>query len=309
MNILHMKYAVEVARAGSINKASEALLIAQPNLSRSIKELEADLGITIFDRSAKGMVLTPEGVEFINHAKDILKQINHVEMLYKNGAPIKRHFSISAPGCNYITEAFSDFSREIHDDSVEIFYKEADSTVTVQDVMEDISKLGIIRCISGYDGCLQATLMEKDLTCEPIGEFTGNIIMSASSPLADLAEITMADLENHTEIVNTSNFVTSVGCEQAKQEESPFDSMKRRIYTSDRAMQFALLSQNSDTFMRSLPASDDILSRLGLVIRQCPIASDRYKDILIYRNEYKLTELDNKFIKSLFNSRDRYLNS
>ena len=43
MNILHMKYAVEVARIGSINKASEELLIAQPNLSRSIKELEACL--------------------------------------------------------------------------------------------------------------------------------------------------------------------------------------------------------------------------------------------------------------------------
>ena len=55
MNILHMKYAVEVARAGSINKAAETLIIAQPNLSRAIKELESDLGITIFDRSAKGM--------------------------------------------------------------------------------------------------------------------------------------------------------------------------------------------------------------------------------------------------------------
>jgi len=41
MNILHMKYAVEVAKAGSLNKASEALLIAVPQISRSIKELEA----------------------------------------------------------------------------------------------------------------------------------------------------------------------------------------------------------------------------------------------------------------------------
>ena len=53
LNILHMKYAVEVAKLGSLNKASESLLIAQPNISRSIKELEADLGITIFNRSAK----------------------------------------------------------------------------------------------------------------------------------------------------------------------------------------------------------------------------------------------------------------
>ena len=65
MNVLHMKYAVEVARAGSINKAAEELYMAQPNLSRCIKELEADLGIAIFERSPKGMTLTPEGEGFI----------------------------------------------------------------------------------------------------------------------------------------------------------------------------------------------------------------------------------------------------
>ena len=71
MNILHMKYAVEVARLGSLNKAAETLMIAQPNISRSIKELEADLGITIFQRSAKGMVLTPDGEEFMDYAREI----------------------------------------------------------------------------------------------------------------------------------------------------------------------------------------------------------------------------------------------
>ena len=79
MNILHLKYAVEVAKVGSLNKAAETLLIAAPNVSRSIKELEADLGITIFGRTAKGMFLTPEGHEFIGYAKTILSQIEQVE--------------------------------------------------------------------------------------------------------------------------------------------------------------------------------------------------------------------------------------
>ena len=88
-----MKYAVEVARLGSLSKAAETLIIAQPNISRSIKDLEADLGITIFNRSAKGMVLTPEGEEFINYAQNILKQIkiviikryfiNIIKLIYK----------------------------------------------------------------------------------------------------------------------------------------------------------------------------------------------------------------------------------
>ena len=74
-----MKYAVEVARLGSLGKASETLLIATPNISRSIKELEADLGISIFERTTKGMELTPDGEQFISFAKRILGQIEQVE--------------------------------------------------------------------------------------------------------------------------------------------------------------------------------------------------------------------------------------
>ena len=135
MNVLHMKYAVEVARLGSLNKAAESLLIAQPNLSRSVKELEAELGITIFTRSAKGMVLTPEGEEFIGYASEILKQIDQVDKMYKEGAPKKQRFSISALSAGYISEAFAQFSKTLSADSVEVFYKEADTQKTIQNVL------------------------------------------------------------------------------------------------------------------------------------------------------------------------------
>ena len=72
MNILQIKYAVEVARLGSINRAAEELYIAQPNLSRYIRELEGELGISIFKRTHRGMVPTPEGETFIRYAEQIL---------------------------------------------------------------------------------------------------------------------------------------------------------------------------------------------------------------------------------------------
>ena len=106
MNILHMKYAVEVARVGSLNKASETLLIAQPNLSRSIKELEADLGITIFDRTAKGMFLTPDGETFIGYAKDILKQAKTVHDC------LEQHY-IDAMDFTGVNEYLSDFKNKL----------------------------------------------------------------------------------------------------------------------------------------------------------------------------------------------------
>jgi DNA-binding transcriptional LysR family regulator len=108
MNILHMKYAVEVAKVGSLNKASETLLVATPNISRSIKELEGDLGINIFERTAKGVTLTPEGEEFISYAKELLNQIDQVENFYKKGISKKQKFSISVPRACYISDAFSE---------------------------------------------------------------------------------------------------------------------------------------------------------------------------------------------------------
>ena len=151
MNILHMKYAVEVAKLGSLNKASETLLVAQPNISRSIKELEADLGIEIFSRSAKGMFLTPEGEEFINYAQNILKQIDEVESIYKNSSPKKQKFSISVPRACYISDAFAEFSKFITEHPAEIFYKETNSQRTINNVLDKDYKLGIIRYAENYD--------------------------------------------------------------------------------------------------------------------------------------------------------------
>lgn len=76
-----MKYAIEIAKTGSLGKASEKLLKAVPNISRSIKKLEADIGITIFERTAKGMTLTPDGEDFISMAQNIVSQLELAERL------------------------------------------------------------------------------------------------------------------------------------------------------------------------------------------------------------------------------------
>ena len=120
-----MKYAVEVAKTGSINKAAETLLIAQPNLSRSIKELEAELKITIFKRTSKGMSLTSEGEDFIESASRILNQVDYMEKKYHDGLPNKQRFSISVPRSSYISDAFISFSNHMNNGPAEFVYKES----------------------------------------------------------------------------------------------------------------------------------------------------------------------------------------
>lgn len=306
MTILHMKYAVEVAKAGSLNKAAQTLLIAQPNLSRSIKELEGELGITIFDRSARGMRLTPEGEEFIGYAQNILRQLDQVENMYKKTAVPKQRFSISVPRACYISEAFAQFSRQLSDQSAELFYKETNSQRTIRNLLEHDFSLGIIRYAQNYDQYFRAMLDEKELHYEMICEFTYQLIMSEEHPLAQKAEITFDDLRPYIEIAHADPYVPSLPLSKVVKEELP-DNIDRRIFIYERASQFDLLSENPQTFMWVSPVPQKLLSRYGLVQRRCAENHKVYRDVLIYRNGYRLTALDNAFITELCMARRKYL--
>ena len=89
MNLMHLKYVVEIDKTRSISKAAENLYMGQPNLSRSIKELEQSLQITIFKRTPKGIEVTSDGEEFIQYAKKILADVETVEKKYTQKQNIK----------------------------------------------------------------------------------------------------------------------------------------------------------------------------------------------------------------------------
>lgn len=306
MNILHMKYAVEVARLGSLNKAAETLLIAQPNISRSIKELEADLGVTLFNRSAKGMELTPDGAEFIRYAQEILKQIDQVENLYKQGSVKKQRFSVSVPRACYISEAFANFSNSLDDHAAELFYEETNSQQTIHNILNNDYKLGIIRYAEHYNNYFTAMLEEKELCFELVAEFSYVLVMSREHPLADHPNITFDDLAPYIEIAHADPYVPSLPLSKVIKAELP-DNVERRIFIFERASQFDLLSENPQTFMWVSPTPQKLLDRYGLIQRKCDINKKIYRDVLIYRHGYKLTKLDKAFITALCDSKRKYL--
>ncbi|MBR4051320.1 MAG: LysR family transcriptional regulator [Clostridia bacterium] len=308
MNILHMKYAVEVAKVGSLNKAAESLYVALPNISRSIKELEADLGITVFDRTAKGMVLTPEGEEFISYAKDILKQIDQVENMYKSGQVKKQKFSVSVPRASYISDAFTEFSKTLSKDACDIFYKETNSQRTINNILNHDYKLGIIRYAENFDKYFKSMLEEKALSYEMVTEFSYCLIMSADNPLAKKEEITFDDLTDYIEIAHADPYVPSLPLSKVVKSELP-DNIDRRIFIFERASQFDLLSQNPETFMWVSPVPVDTLERYNLVQRKCVDNNKVYKDVLIYKEGYKFSELDKKFITALCQSKRKHINN
>lgn len=299
MNLQHLKYVAEVAKTNSISKAAENLYMGQPNLSRAIKELEDSLGITIFERSKHGISITPEGEEFLMYAKRILHQVDEVESLYKNAKTHKQRFSICVPRASYISEAFTRFASSISKDvPAEIFYKETNSMRTVNNLLKEEYNLGIVRYQAAFDEYFKRMFDEKNIEHELITEFTYRLIVSKNSPLAKSESVSPEELADYIEVCHADPYVPSLPLIDVKKAELS-EYVDKRIYIFERGSQFDILENVPGTFMWVSPIPNKFLEKYGLVNIKCESGAKMYKDVLIYRKGYKLSELDKNFITAL----------
>ena len=303
MNLLHIRHALTVAKTGSLSSAAKVLLIAAPNISRSIKELENELGITIFERTQNGMVLTPDGEEFISFASGIIRHIDDVEKFYKTGAKRKQKFSVSVPRACYISEAFANFSKTLSKDAIEIFYKETNSMRTINNVLKGDYNLGIIRYQTTFEKYFQSMFLEKNLVAETITEFSYVLAMSDKHPLASKEAIKPEDLSEYIEIAHADPYVPSLPVIDVKKAEMS-EHVDKRIYVFERASQYMLLDKVPNTFMWISPIPDEMLNDHGLIEKKCDFSQKKYKDVLIYREGYKLTTLDKMFIENVHKAKE-----
>lgn len=302
MNFLHLKYAIMVAETGSISKAAEKLYVAQPNVSRAIKELESDLNITIFDRNSKGMIVTPEGEQLIHYAKRILRQIDDMEKIFKYQKK-KNVFSISVPRASYISDAFVEFSKCLNNiDNAEVYYKETNAYRVINNVINEEYNLGILRYYINHDRYFKDIIEKKELKCELINQFKYVLIFNKNSALAENKEIHYSDLKDFIEIAHGDPYVPSLSTNELVKTELS-EEVSRRIFVFERASQFELLANNEETFMWVSPVSKRLLDRYGLVQKECIDNTKEYKDLLIYRSNYKLSNLDQEFITKLCESK------
>ena len=306
MNILHMKYAVEVANTRSISKAAENLYTSQPNLSRAIKTLENDLKIKIFKRSSKGLEITIDGEELLLYAKNALTQIKKIESIYESRNEKKLRLSVCVPRASYFSYAFSEFAKELdNESSAEIVYKETNSMRAILNVVKEEYDLGIVRYQSAFEKYFSTLFDEKKLNYKMLNEFSYVMAVNKNNPLAKKDVIVAEDLASYTEITHGDPYVPSLPLIDVKRAElSEFS--KKRIMVFERGVQFTLLEQVPNTFMWVSPIPQDLLDRFNLVERKCDFNTKTYKDVLIYRKKYHLTKLDQEFIGKIEGAKRKY---
>lgn len=306
MNILHLKYAVEVAKTRSISKAAENLYMGQPNLSRAIKELEESLGITIFRRTTKGISITPDGEEFLQYARQIVQKVDEVEQIYQNGRQKKQSFSVSVPRASYLSFAMADFSRCMKKDyPAEFYYCETNPMNTINSVVREDFNLGIVRYQSSYEKYFSDLFKDKKLTSETMAEFSYSMIISKNDPLVQKEDVCLDDLADHIEVCHSDPYVPTVPVIDVRKSELT-EFVDRRIFVYERGTQFVILGNVPETFMWVSPVPQKLLDNYGLVQLKVKGAERLYKDVLIYRRDYRLSEYDHEFVDAVQRAKKKY---
>jgi len=305
MNTQHLKYAIEVEKTGSITQAADNLFMAQPNLSKGIKELETSLGIRIFKRTPKGVSITKKGARFLYYAKNIMAQVENMEALRLPEDPGKQVFNVTYPHGGYISQAVSRFVSGLDSrKAMQLKIQETNSSRSIGQVAEGQFNLGIVRYRPSYETYFLEFLAEKKLSSKLIWEYDFLVLMSGRHRLADADAISYEELSDSIEIehgdVIAPHFPGMESC-APRRESSPV----RKISLHERGNPFELLMRIPAAYMWAPPVPDEILSQYGLVQRQCGKTRNTYKDILIFRDGYAFSDLDKRFIDEVFSVKNQ----
>jgi len=163
MNLHNAKYILTIVREGSISAASHKLFISQSALSQTIKQVEANLGTTIFDRKGGKLNLTYAGEVYINTARQMIMLENNLKSelqeLHEENCGLLR-FGISAHyGMTVLPAALKEFI--IKYPHVKIHVEEAGSSTQVKLLKEGVIDIALARTVQRKAGLVYQLLQEE----------------------------------------------------------------------------------------------------------------------------------------------------
>ena len=197
MTLQQLKYAITIADSKSMNEAAKKLFISQPSLSSSIHDLEEEIGTELFIRNNRGVVPTPDGLEFIGYARQVVEQYRLIEDRYVDKKEIKKKFSVSTQHYTFAVKAFVELVKKIGMDEYECAVHETKTYDVIQDVKTFQSEIGILYLNDFNSQMLQKIFRENDLEFTELFSCKTYVYLWKGNPLASKKLITMEDLEEY----------------------------------------------------------------------------------------------------------------
>lgn len=195
MTLQQMRYAVTVADCGSMNEAAHRLYITQPSLSSTIRELEKELGLTLFLRSNRGISITQDGEEFLGYARQIIAQYEILEERFIDRTTRKTRFSVSTQHYSFAVKAFIQTADEFGLDNYEFAIHETKTHTVMNHVRNMKSELGVLYLNDFNREALTKIFHEYGLEFYPLFDCNISVYLARKHPLASKASISIEELQ------------------------------------------------------------------------------------------------------------------
>lgn len=195
MQIQQLRYLIATVEAGSFRAAANELFVSQSSISVAVRDLERETGVTVFERTSRGVTLTAEGAELVAMARSVVEQADLMERRYSRASRTARtRFAVSSQHYSLVVEAFGDFIASRADDACDFALRESRTDEIIRDVQEMRSDLGIIYRSNYNERVMARALSEAGLVFESLYTAAPHAIVRREHPLASKASIKMGDL-------------------------------------------------------------------------------------------------------------------
>ena len=290
MTIQQCKYVLEILKRGSFNEAAKTLFIAQSSLSASVKALENELNIKIFERSNSGVLLTNDGAEFMRYASSIVEQNNFVIGRYNDGNKCKS-LHIATQHYDFVADIFTKMVNTITDDAYKISLKETQTYDVIKAVENGYCDIGIIAIKNTDYDIMNRFLGNKKIEFTLLLKAKPHIFVRNNHLLSKNEFVTYAQLKefpfvSYEQGKNANSFFT-----EEIMEESVY---KRHIEISDRASLMNVLL-TTDCYTIGTGIMPSTLNEGKIV--SIPLESEDYYNIgYILHSDRRISEMTGEFI-------------
>ena len=197
MTLQKLNYVITISECGSLNKAAEILYVAQPSLTGAVKELEKELGITIFNRSGRGVTLTNDGTEFLLYARQVYAQYKELLEKYGKAGNLKKKFGVSTQHYSFAVKAFVEMVKTFDTSKYEFAIRETKTKEVIDDVSTMRSEIGILYLSDFNRKALLKILSSQQLEFHSIIHCKPYVYLWKGHPLAKQKSITLPELQQY----------------------------------------------------------------------------------------------------------------
>ncbi|OCN02096.1 LysR family transcriptional regulator [Clostridium sp. W14A] len=197
MTLQQLNYIITISEAGSLNKAAEILYVAQPSLTSAIKEVEKEVGVTIFNRSGKGVTLTNDGAEFVLYARQVYSQYDILLEKFGKSGNLKKKFGVSTQHYSFAVKAFVEMVKAFDTSKYEFAIRESKTLDVINDVSTLRSEIGILYLSDFNRKAILKLLVSNNLEFHKLMDCSAYVYLWKGHPLAKEKSIHFSQLDEY----------------------------------------------------------------------------------------------------------------